>query len=130
MIIVDSSVWIDFFNGKDCHEVTHLDNILGIKPVVIGDNILTEVLQGFRGDKEYEETKQLLAALPIVQLSNKNYAIKAAENYRTLRKKGITVRKTIDTIIATYCIENNAQLLFTDKDFSPFVNFLNLKPAL
>ncbi len=130
MIMVDSSVWIDYFNGKDCPEVTYLDNILGIKPVVIGDNILTEVLQGFRGDKEYEKAKQLLTVLPIVQLSNKNYAIKATENYRTLRKKGITVRKTIDTIIATYCIENNVQLLFTDKDFVPFVNFLNLKPVL
>ena len=130
MIMVDSSVWIDYFNGKDCPEVTYLDNILGVKPVVIGDNILTEVLQGFRGDKEYEKAKQLLTALSIVQLSNENYAIKTAENYRTLRKKGITVRKTIDTIIATYCIENNAQLLFTDKDFAPFVKFLNLKPVL
>jgi len=130
MIMVDSSVWIDYFNGKDYPEVTYLDNILGLKPVVIGDNILTEVLQGFRGDKEYETAKQLLTSLPIFQLSNSHRAVKAAENYRALRKKGITVRKTIDTIIATYCIEQNAQLLFTDKDFLPFVEHLKLKSVL
>ncbi len=130
MIIVDSSVWIDYFNGKESPEVIHLDNILGLKPVVIGDNILTEVLQGFKGDKEYKTAKRLLTALPIVQLSNDVRAIKAAENYRTLRKKGITIRKTIDTIIATYCIEESAQLLFTDRDFLPFVKYLGLRPAL
>jgi predicted nucleic acid-binding protein len=97
---------------------------------VIGDNILTEVLQGFKGDTEYNTAKYLLTALPIVQLSNNVRAIKAAENYRTLRKKGITIRKTIDTIIATYCIEENAQLLFTDRDFLPFVKYLGLRPAL
>jgi len=129
MLIVDSSVWIDYFNGKDCPEVKCLDEILGIKPVVIGDNILTEVLQGFKGDTEYNTAKYLLTALPIVQLSNNVRAIKAAENYRTLRKKGITIRKTIDTIIATYCIEENAQLLFTDRDFLPFVKYLWLRPA-
>ena len=97
---------------------------------MIGDNILTEVLQGFKEDKEYETAKRLLTALPIVQLSNDVRAIQAAENYRTLRKKGITIRKTIDTIIATYCIEKNAELLFTDRDFIPFVKHLGLKSAL
>ncbi len=130
MIMVDSSVWIDYFNGKKCPEVAHLDAILGIKPVVIGDNILTEVLQGFRGDKEYEKAKQLLTSIPLFQLSNKSLAVKSADNYRTLRKRGITVRKTIDTIIATYCIEQNIQLLFTDRDFLPFVEFLGLNPAV
>ena len=130
MIMVDSSVWIDYFNGNECSEVKFLDAILGVKPVVIGDNILTEVLQGFRGDKEYVTAKQLLSALPLFQLSNKTLALKSAENYRTLRKRGITVRKTIDTIIATYCIEQQMPLLFTDRDFLPFVEFLGLKSAL
>jgi predicted nucleic acid-binding protein len=128
--MVDSSVWIDYFNGNECTEVVYLDTILGIKPVVIGDNILTEVLQGFKGDKEYKKAKQLLTALPLLQLSNKVLAVKSADNYRALRKKGITVRKTIDTIIATYCIEQNLQLLFTDKDFLPFVELLGLKSAI
>jgi predicted nucleic acid-binding protein len=130
MIMVDSSVWIDFFNGKECPEIHYLDSILGVKPIVIGDNILTEVLQGFRGDKEYEKAKQLLMALPLFQLSNKALAVKSADNYRALRKKGITVRKTIDTIIATYCIEQDTQLLFTDRDFLPFVELLGLKSAI
>ncbi len=130
MIMVDSSVWIDYFNGKECPEVVYLDAILGINPVVIGDNILTEVLQGFKGDREYKIAKQLLTALPVFQLSNKDLAIKSADNYRVLRKRGITVRKTIDTIIATYCIEQKIQLLFTDRDFLPFVEFLKLKPAI
>ena len=128
--MVDSSVWIAYFNGKECPEVVYLDTILGIKPIVLGDNILTEVLQGFKDDKEYKKAKQLLTALPLLQLSNKVLAIKSADNYRVLRKRGITVRKTIDTIIATYCIEQNIQLLFTDRDFLPFVEFLGLKSAL
>ncbi len=128
--MVDSSVWIDYFNDNDCPEVVYLDAVLGIKPVVIGDIILTEVLQGFKGDKEYNKAKQLLTALPIFQLSNKVLAIKSAENYRMLRKKGITVRKTIDTIIATYCIEQNIPLLFTDKDFLPFVKFIGLESGI
>ena len=128
--MVDSSVWIDYFNGKECPEVVYLDSILGVKPVVIGDNILTEVLQGFKGDNEYKKAKQLLTALPMFQLSSKDLAIKSADNYRALRKKGVTVRKTNDVIIATYCIEHSIQLLFTDRDFMPFVEFLGLKPAV
>ncbi len=128
--MVDSSVWIDYFNGKESPEVVYLDTILGVKPVVIGDNILTEVLQGFKVDQEYKKAKQLLTALPLFQLSNKVLAIKSADNYRTLRKRGITIRKTIDTIIATYCIEQNIQLLYSDRDFLPFVEFLGLKSAI
>ena len=130
MIMVDSSVWVDYFNGKECPEVVYLDSILGVKPVVIGDHILTEVLQGFKGDNEYKKAKQLLTALPMFQLSSKDLAIKSADNYRVLRKKGVTVRKTNDVIIATYCIEHSIQLLFTDRDFMPFVEFLGLKPAV
>lgn len=130
MIMVDSSVWIDYFNGKDSAEVNYLDAILGIKFIVIGDIILTEVLQGFRNDKDYQQAKKLLTSLPVYQLSNKELALKSVENYRQLRKKGITIRKTIDTIIATYCIENNIQLLFSDRDFKPFNDGMGLISAI
>ncbi|SMN02255.1 PIN domain protein [uncultured Candidatus Thioglobus sp.] len=128
--MVDSSVWIDYFNGQVSSEVVCLDNILGIKPIVIGNNILTEVLQGFRGDKEYKKAKHLLTSLPVLQLSDEFLAVKSAENYPLLRKGGITVRKTIDTIIATYCIEQNIPLLFSDKDFLPFIELLSLESTI
>ncbi len=130
MIMVDSSVWIDYFNGVDNLEVKYLDSILGIESVVIGDLILTEVLQGFRNDKDYRNAKRLFSSLPVYQLSNEDIALKSADNYRTLRKQGITIRKTIDTIIATYCIENKIQLLFSDRDFKPFNKNLGLISAI
>ena len=130
MIMVDSSVWIDYFNGDENSEVKYLDSILGIKSVVIGDLILTEVLQGFRNDNDYRNAKRLFSSLPVCQLSNEDIAFKSADNYRTLRKQGITIRKTIDTIIATYCIENKIQLLFSDRDFKPFNKNLGLKSAI
>ncbi|MGV6851126.1 MAG: type II toxin-antitoxin system VapC family toxin [bacterium] len=130
MIMVDSSVWIDYFNGDENPEVKYLDSILGIKPVVIGDLILTEVLQGFRDDQDYRNAKRLFSSLPVCQLSNKDISLKSADNYRTLRKQGITIRKTIDTIIATYCIENKIHLLFSDKDFKPFNKKMGLISAI
>lgn len=130
MILVDSSVWIDYFNGKNTPETVKLDLCLGVKPVVIGDIILTEVLQGFRNDQDYQTAKSLLTSLTIYDLLGVNLAIKSAENYRKLRKKGITIRKTNDVIIATFCIENNLPLLFSDRDFIPFVTHLNLISAL
>ena len=130
MIMVDSSVWIDYFNGKESNEVTYLDDILGKKFIVIGDIILTEVLQGFRKDKDYQKAKLLLTSLPVYQLSNKELALKSVSNYRQLRKQGITIRKTIDTIIATFCIENKIQLLFSDRDFKPFNDSMGLISAI
>jgi predicted nucleic acid-binding protein len=124
--MVDSSVWVDYFNGVENKQVLFLDSILGIQPVIIGDLILTEVLQGFRSDKDYTTAKELLSFLPTHQLSNQTLAIKSAENYRKLRKQGITIRKTIDVIIATYCIENEIELLCSDKDFLPFHKKLGL----
>jgi len=130
MILVDSSVWIDYFNGKNTPETVKLDLCLGVQPVAIGDIILTEVLQGFRSDQDYQTAKSLLTSLTIYDLLGVNLAIKSAENYRKLRKKGITIRKTNDVIIATFCIENNLPLLFCDRDFIPFVTHLNLISAL
>ncbi len=129
MILVDSSVWIDFFNGTACAETDKLNEILGLEEVVIGDLILAEVLQGFRSDTDYKAAKNVLTSLTVYDLLGKDMAVKSANNFRKLRKKGITIRKTADVIIATYCIENKIPLLFTDKDFVPFVDNLRLKSA-
>jgi predicted nucleic acid-binding protein len=126
MIIVDSSVWIDYFNGNDIPEVVKLDQLLGQELLGVGDLILTEVLQGFRQDKEYQTAKRLLTSLTVFEMLGAEMAIKSAENFRDLRKKGITVRKTIDVMIATFCIENRHSLLFADRDFDPFVEHLGL----
>jgi predicted nucleic acid-binding protein len=126
MIIVDSSVWIDYFNGNDIPEVAKLDQLLGQELLGVGDLILTEVLQGFRQDKEYQTAKRLLTSLTVFEMLGTEMAIKSAENFRDLRKKGITVRKTIDVMIATFCIENGHSLLFADRDFDPFVEHLGL----
>ncbi len=129
MILVDSSVWIDFFNGTENIETDKLNEILGLEEVVIGDLILAEVLQGFRSDKDYKAARDVLTSLDVHDLLGKEMAIKSALNFRKLRKKGITVRKTVDVIIATYCIENKIPLLFSDKDFLPFVKNLKLRSA-
>ena len=129
MILVDSSVWIDFFNGTENAETDKLNEVLGLEEVVIGDLILAEVLQGFRSDKDFKVAKDVLTSLTVHDLIGKELAIKSANNFRKLRKKGIPIRKTADVIIATYCIENKIPLLFTDKDFVPFVDNLRLKSA-
>lgn len=129
MILVDSSVWIDFFNGKDTPEADFLHTILGVSPVAIGDLILTEVLQGFRQDKDYNTARRLLGELTVFAMLGTEMAIKSADNFRKLRKKGRTIRKTADVIIATFCIEQNLPLLFSDKDFTPFIEHLGLRNA-
>lgn len=130
MILVDSSVWIDYFNGKACPETDRLDALLGSDLLAIGDLMLTEVLQGFRTDKGFEDARRLLTSLDVIELGGRDIAIQAARNYRRLRSMGVTVGKTIDTIIATRCIENAHSLLFTDRDFEPFVLHLGLKAVL
>jgi predicted nucleic acid-binding protein len=127
MIFVDSTVIIDYLNGIDNWQVEKLDSILGKEVVVIGDFILTEVLQGFKSDNDYKKAKLILNEFPILNILGEEMAIKSADNFRFLRKNGITIRKTIDVIIATFCIENNLELLHNDRDFEPFVQFLNLK---
>ncbi len=130
MVLIDSSVWIEYFNGELNPQTNFLDEILGVEPVGIGDLIFLEVLQGFRSDREHKKAKSLLMDLTVFEMLGRDQAIRAADNDRFLRKKGITVRKTIDTIIATYCINRGFPLLFTDRDFEPFVQYLNLQPAL
>ena len=126
MIIVDTSVWIDFFNNNSNWQTEILDELLTSEIILMGDLIYTEILQGFNKDKDFEEVKESLSILPFVSMINREIAIKSANNYRKLRNKGITVRKTIDSIIATYCIENKLKLLHNDKDFKAFEENLKL----
>lgn len=126
MILVDSSVWIDFFCGTSTPASDTLDDLLATEPLIIGDLVLTEVLQGFDTMLDFNRAKKMLMSLEVVNLGGQDVAVKAAMNFRTLRAMGITVRKTIDTIIATCCIENGFALLHSDRDFDPFVRHLGL----
>lgn len=127
MILVDSSVWVDYFNGHDTPETARLDALLGIEPVGIGDLILTEVLQGFRADADFARAKELLLSLHVFPMLGVENAIRSAEHFRVLRKRGITIRKTADVIIATFCIVEEHALLFSDRDFRPFVEQFGLR---
>lgn len=130
MIVVDSSVWIDYFTGKQTPATDKLNSVLGVERVAVGDLMLTEVLQGFRVDKEFRQARRLLLSLTVLNILNIDIALKSATNYRELRKKGITVRQTVDTIIATYCVEHKLPLLHSDRDFQPFHDHLKLQDAL
>lgn len=130
MILVDSSVWIDYFRGTATQGAEKLDSLLGTEPIATGDLILTEVLQGFVSDRDFNQARKLLASLVIVNLGGQEIAIQAAKNFRALRALGITVRKTIDTVIATRCIASKLPLLYSDEDFDPFVEHLGLRSAL
>jgi predicted nucleic acid-binding protein len=127
LILVDSSVWIDYFKGTITARTEQLDSLLGREPLAIGDLILTEVLQGLPGERDFNAARRMLTSLTVVELGGREIAIQAAKNFRTLRKRGVTVRKTIDTIIATRCIESGYELLHNDRDFDPFVEHLGLR---
>lgn len=129
MILVDSSVWIDYFRGTITPETDLLDTLLGVEPLLTGDLILTEVLQGFRSERDFKQARTLLASFEVVPLAGQAICIKAADNYRALRAKGVTVRKTIDVIIATSCIQNGYRLLHSDRDFDVFARHLGLEVA-
>ena len=127
MIIVDSSVWIGYFNGNITPKTDWLDSAFGNQSIVVGDLILTEVLQGFQRDKDFKKAKSLLLNFPVVEMLGREVALKSALNYRHLRKKGVTIRKTIDVIIGSFCIHNTFSLLHDDRDFVPLEKHLNLK---
>jgi predicted nucleic acid-binding protein len=127
MILVDTSVWIDYFNGKPNKETDRLDGLLGSGDLITGDLILAELLQGFAQDSDFRRAGQLMESLPCMDLVGHDIAIRAAEYFRQLRRQGITVRKTIDVIIATYCIANEHALLHRDKDFTVFERHLELQ---
>ena len=126
MIVVDSSVWIDYFNGRATPAVALLER-LARSPLVIGDLIMAEVLQGFRTEADFHRAERVFAALEFRAMVGKEVAIAAARNHRVLRQRGVTVRKTIDTIIATFCVMRGHHLLHSDRDFDPFERHIGLK---
>ena len=130
MLVADSSVWIDFFGGKTTRTTDRLDSALGANTVLLIDVIVTEVLQGVRDDRQFTQLVRLFDKLPLLQTGGFPIAIEAASNYRRLRLLGMTVRKTIDTLIATNCIAARLPLLYDDRDFDPFVEHLGLVSAM
>ncbi len=127
MILVDSSVWIDYFNGLATRQTDRLDELLGSDLLLTGDIILAEVLQGFRDDRDFRRAARALDGLEFRAMLGRDIALKSAANYRALRAQGVTVRKTIDMLIATFCIENGHELLHADRDFDPIERHLGLR---
>jgi predicted nucleic acid-binding protein len=126
MILVDSSVWIDYFNGKPTPQTDWLDSALGTIPVITTDVILTEVLLGFQSERDFKKARDLMLLMSYIPMGGQELALESAQNYRLLKKKGITVRKTIDIMIGTFCLRYNLKLLHNDRDFDPMVKFLKL----
>ena len=127
MVLVDTSVWIDYFGDVVSAQVQQLDGLVGRKQVLTGDLVLAEVLQGVRSDREFRVVRDALLTLDVVQLTSPTLAVKSAHYYRVLRRHGLTVRKTIDCLIATWCIEHGVPLLYSDRDYEPFVKHLGLQ---
>ena len=126
MIVVDSSVWIDFLNGRTVPHVQRLRAILGTDEIIVGDLMLCEVLQGLESERAAREVEALLRRFDIVPMAGDAIAVAAAGNFRSLRRRGITIRKTIDLLIGTWCIENRRPLLHDDSDFRPMARYLGL----
>jgi predicted nucleic acid-binding protein len=129
VILVDSSVWIDYFRGTITPQSDRLDDLLGEDLLAIGDLMLAEILQGFASDRAFNQAHALLMSLTVIDIGGRETAVQAARNFRTLRSLGVTVRKTIDTLIATRCIQDGLPLLYSDRDFDPFVEHLGLATA-
>ena len=127
MLVVDTSVWVDYFNGVENPQTDFLNTVLNKTPILIGDLILAEVLQGFRHDPDFEKVRRTLARFTQANMVDTALAVQSARNYRFLRQKGVTVRKTIDSLIATYCIENEHELLHNDSDFDGYEKHLGLR---
>ena len=127
MILVDSSVWIDFFRNRPSVQAEWLDRNLGIESLVVGDLILAEVLRGFRDDRGFNEARRMLARLSQVTLGGEDIAVETARNFRKLRARGVTVRGTVDVIIATRCLSEGFRLLHSDRDFDAFEEHLGLQ---
>jgi predicted nucleic acid-binding protein len=127
MLVVDTSVWVDYFNGVENPQTDFLHAVLDKTPILIGDLILAEVLQGFRHDPDFEKVRRALGKYTQVSMVSPALALESARNFRFLRQKGITVRKTMDSLIATYCIENDHELLHNDSDFDGYEDHLGLR---
>lgn len=129
MIVVDSSVWIDFLNGRKAPHVARLQAILGNEEIIVGDLMLCEVLQGLASERATRQVEGLLRRFEIVPMAGETIAVAAARNFRSLRKKGVSIRKTIDLLIGTWCIEHGRPLLHNDSDFRPMARHLGLIEA-
>lgn len=130
MVLVDSSVWIDYFNGVPTSETDRLDALLGQDVVATGDLILVEVLQGIRNDSDFRAVKRALSEFPSFDLLGRERADRVAMRYRRLRRNGVTIRKAVDVVIASFCVDEGIPLLFSDRDFLPMVKYLGLKPVI
>jgi predicted nucleic acid-binding protein len=126
VIVVDSSVWIDFLNGRNAPHVKRLRAIIGVEELIVGDLMLCEVLQGLDDERTARKVEGLMRRFEIAHMAGDAIAVAAAGNFRSLRRRGITVRKTIDLLIGTWCIENRRPLLHNDSDFHPMVRYLGL----
>ena len=127
MVLVDTSVWVDYFNGLETPRTDRLDQLLGSGRLLTGDLILAELLQGFAKDADYRTARRLLLELPCAELVGRDNALRAADYYRRLRRRGVTVRKTIDVLIGTYCIQHGHELLHADRDFDSMQRHLGLR---
>lgn len=126
MIVADTSVWIDYINGNPTKESDILDRALQNELVIVGDLILAELLQGFKNEAIAHEIEMQLRKCSYQNMVGYEVAIQSASNYRLLRSKGITVRKTMDMLIATFCIVNDYRLIHRDRDFDPLEQFCGL----
>ncbi len=127
MIVVDTSAWIDYFNGVDAPHTRLLDDELQYSRIVTGDLIIAELLQGFRHERDYQKARRLMSSLEYRDMVGREIALQAAANYRKLRRNGITIRKTIDVLIATFCLYNGFELIHNDRDFDAIEKSLGLK---
>jgi hypothetical protein len=127
MIVVHSAVWIDYFKGQHTPATAHLSQMLGHEPILVGDLILYQVLQGARSDRAARDVELTLRKCELVEMSGPKLAAAAAAKYRQLRTTGVTVRKSIDMLIGTYCIIYRHTLLHSDRDFDPMERYLGLK---
>jgi predicted nucleic acid-binding protein len=129
VILVDSSVWIDLLNNAVTEQVERLREMMPATPLLVGDLILCEVLRGFRSEAQAALVERSLKRFETAPLLDVDLAVKAAPNYRLLRRQGVTIRKTVDLVIGTFCIERGHRLLHSDRDFEPMVRCLGLQTA-
>lgn len=127
MIVVDTSVWIDYFNGVPTPQVELLDELLGRRVLAVGDLILAELLQGFTTEQDANQALRLLEPLEFVEMAGRDVAVQSAANYRRLRRRGVTVRKTMDMLIGTCCLMHDHEILHSDRDFDLLARHLGLK---
>jgi predicted nucleic acid-binding protein len=126
MVIVDSSVWIDFLRGSFSAESAWLRRAISRTEIGLTTLIFSEVLQGTANDRRFRETREYLMDFPIFEGCDRRIAVAAAQNFRTLRSRAVTVRSTIDCLTATFCIQAGYHLLHRDRDFVGFERYLNL----